>query len=62
MVYYARWEFIHDLMPLLSKTKDAGEDAKVMSVLAPGPLLSIRILITYNDLMLEVRSKKFEYT
>ncbi|CCM05845.1 uncharacterized protein FIBRA_08081 [Fibroporia radiculosa] len=34
--YYARWKFTNDLIPLLRKTKDAGEDAKVMSVLAPG--------------------------
>lgn len=34
--YYARWKFIHDLMPLLRKAKDAGEDAKVMSILAAG--------------------------
>jgi NAD(P)-dependent dehydrogenase (short-subunit alcohol dehydrogenase family) len=34
--YYARWKFIYDLMPLLRKAKDAGEDAKAMSVLAAG--------------------------
>jgi NAD(P)-dependent dehydrogenase (short-subunit alcohol dehydrogenase family) len=34
--YYARWKLINDLMPLLQKAKDAGEDAKVMSVLAAG--------------------------
>jgi len=34
--YYARWKFINDLMPLLRKAKDAGEDAKVMSVLGAG--------------------------
>jgi len=34
--YYARWKFTYDLMPLLRKAKDAGEDAKVMSVLAAG--------------------------
>ena len=34
--YYARWKFINDLMPLLRKTKDGGEDAKVLSVLAAG--------------------------
>ncbi|KAI0366139.1 NAD(P)-binding protein [Pilatotrama ljubarskyi] len=34
--YYARWKFIYDLLPLLQKARDAGEDAKVMSVLAPG--------------------------
>lgn len=34
--YYARWKMANDLMPLLRKAKDAGEDAKVMSVLAAG--------------------------
>jgi NAD(P)-dependent dehydrogenase (short-subunit alcohol dehydrogenase family) len=34
--YYARWKFIYELMPLLRKAKEAGEDAKVLSVLAPG--------------------------
>jgi NAD(P)-dependent dehydrogenase (short-subunit alcohol dehydrogenase family) len=34
--YYARWKFIHDLLPLLRKAKDAGQDAKVFSVLAAG--------------------------
>jgi NAD(P)-dependent dehydrogenase (short-subunit alcohol dehydrogenase family) len=34
--YYARWKLINDLIPLLQKAKDAGEDAKVMSVLAAG--------------------------
>jgi NAD(P)-dependent dehydrogenase (short-subunit alcohol dehydrogenase family) len=34
--YYARWKFINDLMPLLRNAKDAGEDAKVYSVLAAG--------------------------
>ncbi|KAI0824812.1 hypothetical protein BC628DRAFT_1321661 [Trametes gibbosa] len=34
--YYARWKFVYDLLPLLHKAKDAGEDAKAMSVLAPG--------------------------
>ncbi|KAI0358500.1 NAD(P)-binding protein [Trametes cingulata] len=34
--YYARWKFIYDLLPLLRKAKDAGEDAKVLSVLGAG--------------------------
>ena len=34
--YYARWKFICDLMPLLGKAKEAGEDAKVLTVLAAG--------------------------
>ncbi|GBE88819.1 Oxidoreductase andH [Sparassis crispa] len=34
--YYARWKFTRDLLPLLAKAKDGGEDAKVLSVLAAG--------------------------
>jgi hypothetical protein len=34
--YYARWKFTNDLMPLLRKARDSGEDAKVFSVLAAG--------------------------
>jgi hypothetical protein len=34
--YYARWTFVYELMPLLKKAKETGEDAKVLSVLAPG--------------------------
>jgi short chain dehydrogenase len=34
--YYSRWKFTHDLMPLLRKAKDAGEDAKMLTVLAAG--------------------------
>jgi NAD(P)-dependent dehydrogenase (short-subunit alcohol dehydrogenase family) len=34
--YYARWKFTKELMPLLRKAKDAGEDAKVFSVLGAG--------------------------
>lgn len=34
--YYARWKFIHGLMPALVQAKDNGEDAKVLSVLAAG--------------------------
>ncbi|KAH9932854.1 uncharacterized protein B0H18DRAFT_952045 [Fomitopsis serialis] len=34
--YYARWKFIYDLLPLLKKAKDAGEEARVMSILGPG--------------------------
>ena len=32
--YYARWKFISDLLPALKRAKEAGEDAKVLSVLA----------------------------
>ncbi|KAJ4475088.1 NAD(P)-binding protein [Lentinula aciculospora] len=34
--YYARWKFIHGLIPALFKAKEAGEDAKVFSVLGAG--------------------------
>ncbi|OJT07407.1 Dehydrogenase/reductase SDR family member on chromosome X [Trametes pubescens] len=34
--YYARWKFTYDLLPLLRKAKDAGEDARVLSVLGAG--------------------------
>ncbi|KZT69126.1 NAD(P)-binding protein [Daedalea quercina L-15889] len=36
LTYYARWKFIYDLLPLLRKAKDAGEEARVMSILGPG--------------------------
>ncbi|KAF8875176.1 hypothetical protein BD779DRAFT_1564344 [Infundibulicybe gibba] len=34
--YYSRWKFTSDLMPALRKARDAGEDAKVFSVLGAG--------------------------
>ncbi|KAF9461000.1 hypothetical protein BDZ94DRAFT_1168553 [Collybia nuda] len=34
--YYARWAFIHGLLPALVKAKEAGEEAKVLTVLAAG--------------------------
>ena len=34
--YYARWRFIHDLLPSLERAKEAGEEAKIMSVLGAG--------------------------
>ncbi|KAJ7125993.1 hypothetical protein C8R44DRAFT_913168, partial [Mycena epipterygia] len=34
--YYGRWRFIKDLLPALEAAQKAGEDAKVMSVLAAG--------------------------
>ncbi|KAI0705059.1 hypothetical protein C8T65DRAFT_809887 [Cerioporus squamosus] len=34
--YYARWKFVNDLLPLLRQAKDAGEIAKVMSILRAG--------------------------
>jgi NAD(P)-dependent dehydrogenase (short-subunit alcohol dehydrogenase family) len=70
MDYYSRWKFIHDLMPLLSNAKDAGEDAKVLSVLAAGHggpvnlddlelkkygiVKEAKAAATYNDIMVEV--------
>ncbi|KDQ54277.1 hypothetical protein JAAARDRAFT_38436 [Jaapia argillacea MUCL 33604] len=34
LYYYARWTFIHDLLPLLLKTKQSGEDVSVITILA----------------------------
>ncbi|KAF9254837.1 NAD-P-binding protein [Marasmius fiardii PR-910] len=34
--YYARWKFVNDLLPALKKAQEAGEDAKVYSVLGAG--------------------------
>jgi hypothetical protein len=34
--YYARWRFIHDLLPSLERAKKAGEEAKTVSVLGAG--------------------------
>ncbi|KAE9394643.1 NAD(P)-binding protein [Gymnopus androsaceus JB14] len=34
--YYARWKFIHGLVPALVQANEAGEDSKVFSVLAAG--------------------------
>jgi hypothetical protein len=34
--YYGRWRFIRDLLPAVEAAKKAGQDAKVMSVLAAG--------------------------
>ncbi|TFK90028.1 NAD(P)-binding protein [Polyporus arcularius HHB13444] len=31
--YYTRWKFVYDLLPLIREAKNAGEDAKVMSIL-----------------------------
>jgi NAD(P)-dependent dehydrogenase (short-subunit alcohol dehydrogenase family) len=71
--YYSRWKFISDLLPLVRNAKGAGEDAKVLSVLAAGrggPIdlddLGLKTYLlpkmlgaagTYNDIMIEVRSK-----
>ncbi|KDQ54257.1 hypothetical protein JAAARDRAFT_71984 [Jaapia argillacea MUCL 33604] len=34
--YYARWAFIYDLLPLLQKTKQSGEDVSVITIMAAG--------------------------
>lgn len=34
--YYARWKFTNDLLPLMRKANDAGEDAKMTSILGAG--------------------------
>ena len=34
--YYARWRFIYDLLPSLDRAKEAGEEAKTLSVLGAG--------------------------
>ena len=34
--YYARWRFIHDLLPSLERAKEADEDAKTISVFGAG--------------------------
>jgi NAD(P)-dependent dehydrogenase (short-subunit alcohol dehydrogenase family) len=34
--YYGRWRFIRDLIPALESAQDAGEDAKIISVLGAG--------------------------
>lgn len=36
LTYYARWAFINDLLPLLQKSKELDEDAKVMSIHGAG--------------------------
>jgi NAD(P)-dependent dehydrogenase (short-subunit alcohol dehydrogenase family) len=70
LMYHSRWSFTHDLMPLLTKAAEMGEDAKVMTVLGPSSPIGVdlndlgmknswvgamRICPTYNDLMFEVR-------
>ncbi|KAJ7776842.1 hypothetical protein DFH07DRAFT_911739 [Mycena maculata] len=36
LLYYARWKFIHNLLPLLNNASKSSEDAKVYSVLGAG--------------------------
>ncbi|KAF9472374.1 NAD(P)-binding protein [Pholiota conissans] len=47
--YYARWKFLHDLLPGLQKAKDEDEEVAVMSVLAPSHGGAIDV----NDLALK---------
>jgi NAD(P)-dependent dehydrogenase (short-subunit alcohol dehydrogenase family) len=35
-IYYARWKFTRDLLPSIQRAKDAGEEAKVVSILTAG--------------------------
>ena len=49
--YYSRWTFIHGLLPALQAARDAGEDAKVMSVYATGERHEGAV---NNDLMCDV--------
>ena len=49
--YYARWKFIDELLPLLQTAKEAGEEARVMSVLGAGKGGNIDL----NDLGLKKR-------
>lgn len=36
LTYHSRWKFIHDLLPLLKKAREEGENARVLTVLAAG--------------------------
>ncbi|KAJ7804288.1 hypothetical protein B0H14DRAFT_2884906 [Mycena olivaceomarginata] len=45
LLYYARWKFIYDLMPLLQNAAASAEDAKVYSAATAAA--------TYTDLMME---------
>ncbi|KAG9003945.1 hypothetical protein FRB90_011083, partial [Tulasnella sp. 427] len=44
--FYSRWKFVDELMPLLEKAGNNGQDARVMSVLNP----SVKIPIDLDDL------------
>ncbi|KAJ6632536.1 hypothetical protein B0H10DRAFT_1977706 [Mycena sp. CBHHK59/15] len=47
--YYARWKFIHDLLPALKNAQSAGQATKVMSILGGGGAGSV----DFNDLGLK---------
>jgi short-subunit dehydrogenase len=69
--YFCRWKFTHDLLPLLRKAKDDGEEARVMSCLGAGLQFKINLndipmknawgyqvcthSVVYNDYAMEVR-------
>ncbi|KIO21687.1 hypothetical protein M407DRAFT_245408 [Tulasnella calospora MUT 4182] len=37
--FYSRWKFVDELLPLLEKASSDGEEARMMSILAPGTSL-----------------------
>ncbi|KAG1746879.1 hypothetical protein EDB19DRAFT_1583425, partial [Suillus lakei] len=67
--YYACWKFRYDMLPLLRRAKEAGEDAKVLTVLGSGMggeidhndlglknytlAKATRAAQAYNDMMIE---------
>ena len=51
--YYARWKFIDELLPLVRKARDAGEAARVMSILGGGRLFGTNSNIPAQDLSFE---------
>lgn len=62
--YYSRWKFIYELIPLLRKAKDAGEDARVMSVhgggnLKPVDLSDLAMKKNYGGLQAAGRSSVY---
>jgi NAD(P)-dependent dehydrogenase (short-subunit alcohol dehydrogenase family) len=73
--YYCRAKFITELLPLLSKAKAAGEDARVLSILGAAKGREVDLedpglqnwssgramstTATYNDIMIKVRGFSF---
>ncbi|KAA1466915.1 NAD(P)-binding protein [Dentipellis sp. KUC8613] len=51
--YYSRWQFFHAMLPGLRAARDAGEDAKAVSVYSAGDGGGMDALANYNDLMCE---------
>ncbi|KAG7444000.1 NAD(P)-binding protein [Guyanagaster necrorhizus] len=56
--YYSRFKYTYELLPLLRNAKDAGEDAKVMSILASG----LGRAIDVNDLGMKHSYKAYKAT